>query len=187
MREEGVPVKTKNLISTALCSAISFLLMLLSFPFFAAPFLKVEFSEVPILVAGVFLSPLWGLAAQAIKDFLMLTLGGATPWGVLSDFVCGGTLMAVFALLWRKMPAAPLWKRGTAAGALGIAARCLIAIPLNYWILGIEFGRSVSEVSAMLLPIIIPFNAFKSLCNILVFLALYQPFARILAGRRAKA
>ena len=92
-------MKTKNLIFAALCSAVSFLLMLLSFPFFGAPFLRIEFSEVPILLVGIFFSPGLGLATQAIKDILMLFLGGATIWGVLSDFVCGSTLMLAFSLV----------------------------------------------------------------------------------------
>lgn len=176
-------MKTRNLLFAALSSAVSFLLMLLSFPFFGAPFLKIEFSEVPMLVLGVFFSPGLGLAAQMVKDFLMLILGGATPWGVISDFVCGSTLMLVFSLLWRRTQTMPVVGRALLAGIAAIAARCLIAIPLNYVILGIEFGSSVSDVTAMLLPIIIPFNAFKSLCNVAVFLTLYRFFAYLLAGR----
>lgn len=161
-------MKTKKIVYTALVSALSFLLMQVSIPFFTAPYLKVELSEMPVMLLGVFLSPGAALLAQGVKDLLMLVTGGAVIWGALSDFLCGGALVYSFAFAWHKMKKMPHMKRLTACGAIGIAARCLVSIPVNYIILGIEFGKSVQDVTALFLPVILPFNAFKSLCNIIV-------------------
>jgi len=180
-------MKTKTIVYIAVTSALSFLLMQLFLPFFGAPFLKIELSEMPGLLLGVFLSPGAGLLAQAVKDLLMLTLGGATIWGVLSDFICGGTLIAGFSIAWHRF-AAPPAKRFALAAVIGIALRCIISLPLNYVILGIEFGTTVQSITAMFLPIILPFNALKSLCNIfaagLVMRVSHKQLQRMLVPER---
>ena len=63
-------MKTKTMVSAALLSAISFIIRQFSFPFVIAPFLKMEFSEVPVLLAGMLFGPGTGLFVQAIKDIL---------------------------------------------------------------------------------------------------------------------
>ncbi len=166
-------MKTRVMVSASLLGALSFIVRQFSFPFFVAPFLKVEFSEVPVLLAGVFLGPGVGLCVQAIKDVLLVVLRGSSLWGVFSDFVCGGMLIASFSIVWRG-GGENRSLRLLAATVISIVLRCVISIPLNYLVLSVEFGHSISHITAMLAPAIVPFNAFKSLCNIGLFVPVYH-------------
>lgn len=66
-----------------------------------------------------------------------------------------------------------LWS--SLAGTLG---RVLIMIPANFIILYLQFGLSPDRVQAMFLPILIPFNAIKAAVNVLLALAVGEPFLR---------
>lgn len=160
-------MKTRTMVSAALLGALSFVIRQFSFPFFIAPFLKVEFSEMPVLLAGVFLGPGVGLCVQAIKDILLVLLRGSALWGVFSDFVCGGCLVLFFSLVWRRQENRIL--RLLSASALSILLRCILSVPLNYLVLSMQFGHSLEQITGMLAPAVIPFNVFKSLCNIALF------------------
>ena len=166
-------MKTRTLVCAALFAALSFLVRQFSFPFFLAPFLKIEFSEMPVLLAGVFLGPGTGLCVQAIKDVLLVLLRGSALWGVFSDFVCTSSLMLAFWLVWQYP-----WKnalvRIIAATSLSILFRCVISIPLNYLVLSMQFGNSIDYITSILAPAIIPFNAVKSLFNIMLYVPIYH-------------
>lgn len=160
-------MKTKRITYIALVSALSFLLMQLSFPFFTASYLKIELSETPMLLLGIFISPAAALAAQAVKDLFMIMIGGAVVWGALSDFLCGGALVFGFCTAWHQMKV-PDVKKFLLCSTVGIVLRCAVSIPINYIILGIEFGKAVKDVTDLFLPVILPFNLFKSICNVLL-------------------
>ncbi|MCI9656093.1 MAG: ECF transporter S component [Lawsonibacter sp.] len=166
-------MKTKTMVSAALLSAISFIIRQFSFPFVIAPFLKMEFSEVPVLLAGMLFGPGTGLFVQAIKDILLVLIRGSALWGVFSDFVSGGTLVLFFSLIGRRNHETDM-RALAVASIVSITLRCIISIPLNYLVLSLQFGNDISYITSILAPAILPFNAFKSVCNIALFIPIYQ-------------
>ncbi|MDL2213954.1 ECF transporter S component [Clostridia bacterium OttesenSCG-928-O13] len=169
-------MKTRNLVFAALGGAMAFVLMkLTAFPIFAtAPFLKVEFSEIPLLIFAVMVSPGVGICAQLVKDVLML-FAGSNIFGVTSDFIAGATFILVFTYIVGK---APNYRRIAIATVLGPAARMVVAIPLNLVILWLEFGRTPAQTMAMM-PVLLPFNLIKSLLGAVCFALLYPQLRRI--------
>ena len=59
---------TAKLTITAMFGALAALLMLLEFPiFFTLPFIKLDFSDVPVIFGAYMLGPLWGCVIGAIN------------------------------------------------------------------------------------------------------------------------
>ena len=75
MEKEREKDEQKNsvvqMVSVAMLSSIAYLLMMLDFPFPGLPpFLKIDFSDVPALIAAIIFSPIAGVIVEAIKNIL---------------------------------------------------------------------------------------------------------------------
>src|SRR5690625_7208631 len=83
--------KLLKLIVLSLFGTISMVLLFLNFPLpFLPPFLKIDFGEVPTLLAALIFSPMAGVVVQLIKHLLYLLLTGAgDPVGVFANFEIG--------------------------------------------------------------------------------------------------
>ena len=58
-------------------SSIAYLLMMLDFPFPGLPpFLKIDFSDVPALIAAIIFGPVAGIIVEAIKNILHYGIQG---------------------------------------------------------------------------------------------------------------
>ena len=80
-----------KLIILALMGSISMVLMLLNFPLPILPqYLKVDFSEIPALIAAILFTPLAGVIVEGLKNTLYLIYtGAADPVGVVANFAAG--------------------------------------------------------------------------------------------------
>src|SRR5690625_7432005 len=83
--------KLLKLIVLSLFGTISMVLLFLNFPLpFLPPYLKIDFGEVPTLLAALIFSPMAGVIVQLINDLLYLLFTGAEdPVGVFVNFVSG--------------------------------------------------------------------------------------------------
>lgn len=76
-----------------ICSALATVLHILDFPlpFLAPEFYKLDFSELPVLMAGFFLGPSASVACEGVKILLKLMLKGTSTAfvGDLANFVVG--------------------------------------------------------------------------------------------------
>src|SRR5690625_1857984 len=83
--------KLLKIIVLSLLGTISLLLFFLNFPLpFLPPYLKIDFSDVPALMAGLIFSPLAGVIVVAIKNILYFAVSGsADPIGVTANFLAG--------------------------------------------------------------------------------------------------
>lgn len=89
-------------------AAISLVLyLLLEFPMLpAAPYLKMDFSDVPAAFGAVMFGPVCGLSVELIKNILeMLIRGMGTQMGFgnLQNFLIGCAYVLPYALLYRRM------------------------------------------------------------------------------------
>jgi riboflavin transporter FmnP len=169
-------VNTRRLVFLGVGSALAFLLMAtLQIPVLPqAPYLRYDPSDAVALLAGVVYGPGAGVAVVLVKDLLYLAFRARGPFGPLADFIAASAFVAVTAWGFRRV-------RGSFARRLlwsalaGILARVLITIPANFVILNLQFGLSPDRVQAMLLPIIIPFNALKAGANAVLALVASGP------------
>ncbi|HHY83016.1 MAG TPA: ECF transporter S component [Clostridiales bacterium] len=88
-----IELNVKNLVKIAMLSAVSFVLMLLSFPIAAVfpAFLKLDLSDLPALLGGFALGPVAGILIELIKNILNILIKGTDTGGVgeLSNFIVG--------------------------------------------------------------------------------------------------
>ena len=69
--------QTKRLVLTALLGAISALLMILEFPIpLVPPFIKMDFSELPVILGGFILGPAGGALVALVKVALSVLMRG---------------------------------------------------------------------------------------------------------------
>ncbi|MBR2131053.1 MAG: ECF transporter S component, partial [Oscillospiraceae bacterium] len=125
--------RTHALTITAMLGAIATILMFLDFPipFLIPPFIKMDFSELPALLAAFSLGPVSGMAVCLIKNAVNLlhtTTGGV---GELCNFLLGCCFVVPAGLLYRYRKSRKYALAGAIAGA---AAMALLSIPINYFI-----------------------------------------------------
>ena len=169
---------TKRIAVYALFVALSMVLSFVEVPIFpAAPFLKYDPSGIVMLIVGF----AYGPAAAAIVSVLGFVPHLFTnPWGAL---------MAILVALSLSVPAAFIYRRKrTRAGAVigmlvGAALTVVVAILGNLVITPIYTGWPVSEVAALIVPALLPFNILKMAIHGVVTFLIYRPISNLLDKR----
>lgn len=122
----------RYLTATAVLAALSTVLMMLSFSVpFMPSFLKLDFSELPALIAAFSMGPLSGVLVCLIKNLLNLPLTTTGGVGELCNFLLGAcfVLPAGFLYRFRKNR-----KTALLAALLGALVMAFASLPLNYFI-----------------------------------------------------
>ena len=179
---------TNRLVHLGMLAGLSLLLVyLIHFPIFpGATFLEYDMADVPILIGTFLYGPLWGLALTAVVSVLQwLLISPASGWiGALMHFCATGTFVLVAGLIYSRLHSRKGAVVGLVFGALGMI---LMMIPLNL-IFTVHFMGVPREVVVdMLAPIIIPFNAIKTVTNGILTFLLYKSVARVLRIERAES
>src|SRR5699024_188033 len=93
------------LIVIGLLVSISLLLFFIIFPFLMlTTYLKVDFSDIPALIAGIIFSPIAGVLVILVKNGLYFVISGATdPVGVVANFLAGSVFIFPVAYFYHKM------------------------------------------------------------------------------------
>ena len=83
--------KTHKLAVTAMLAAAATVLMALDFPipFLIPPFVKMDFSELPALLAAFSIGPLSGAAVCLVKNLINLAMSSTNGVGELCNFLLG--------------------------------------------------------------------------------------------------
>lgn len=180
----------RKLTTISLLSGFAFLIQYLNFPVPPfPPFLKVDFSELPALVAGLMFGPLAGVTVEFMKNALHFAFTGSesgVPIGHMSNFLAGSTFVVITVWVVRKF-------RGTKGLVVGMVVATLVTAVLmsiaNYWVILPAYGILIDwtvegpEKTALVLYGIGPFNLVKGLIVALVFVPLYRRLQPRLKGR----
>ncbi len=125
--------KTHKITVTAMLGAVATVLMFLDFPipFLIPPFVKMDFSELPALLAAFSLGPVSGVAVCLIKNLVNLlhtTTGGV---GELCNFLLGCCFVIPAGLIYRSNKTR---KTALIAAVAGTVAMGILSVPINYFI-----------------------------------------------------
>lgn len=172
-------MSTQQLVFLGVGGALAFLLMAtLQIPVLPqASYLRYDPSDAVALLAGVVYGPGAGVGVVIVKDLLYLAFRARGPFGPLADFIAAATFVSATAWAFRGARGS-FALRLLLSALVGTIARVLIMIPANFVILYLQFGFSPDRVQAMLLPVLIPFNAFKAAANAFLALVVAEPFLR---------
>lgn len=185
----------RRLTMTAMLSAISALLMLLDFPLpIFPPFIKMDFSDLPAMIAAFSLNPLAGVTVELIKNLVNILLTGTDTGfiGEFANFIIGSALVFPAGLVYRKYRN----KKGAAAAGMlvGTISMTIIGALANYFVL-IPFyttfmpletmleackavNPAIDSVKKLIIFGITPFNILKgSIVSVITFF-LYKRIAK---------
>ncbi|WP_246143122.1 ECF transporter S component [Macrococcus equipercicus] len=175
--------KTKRLILISLLSAISFILMFIKFPLpFLPPYLTIDFSDIPALLALFTVGPAGALAVEAIKNILNFLFTPADPVGPVANFLAGASFLLSIYFVSGRHHLVPAFLVAT----LVMAAVMSI---LNYFVLLPLYGMimNLEDIAANLKVIvsagIIPFNVVKGLVVSVIFMLIARPLLPLLRRR----
>ncbi|UXR73010.1 ECF transporter S component [Staphylococcus sp. IVB6238] len=176
--------QTRRLIITGILSGISVILMFIKFPLpFLPPYLTLDFSDVPALLATFTLGPIAGLLVEFIKNLLNFFFYLGDPVGPLANFLAGGSLLLTAYYIHRQKPTT----RGMILGlASGTIIMTIVLSIMNYFVLLPLYGMimNLSDIATNLKVIItagiIPFNIIKGIVVSLLFVLLYKRLKNVL-------
>ncbi|MBS6678894.1 MAG: ECF transporter S component [Clostridiales bacterium] len=193
--------KLRTTVQIGMLGAIALVLMFFEFPipFIAPPFIKMDFSEIPVLVGTFAMGPLAGVLIELLKNLLNLVIHGTTTMGVgeLSNFIIGCAFVVPAGLFYRKKKTRVNALKGMAAGTLLMAAMgCLtnafIMFPLYSTLMGIPMDSFIAMGTAIhpvidnmvsfVILCMVPFNLLKGIVISFITLLLYKRLRVLLKG-----
>ncbi len=191
-----VPTNIRKLAVTAMLAALAAVIQLYEIPVpaFIPEFVKLDFSELPALIASFVVSPLAGIPVCLIKNIIKLTTTNSAGVGELCNFLLGVAMV---------VPAGFIYKyKKTKVGALiaclcGCVISALLSIFVNYFIsypvyfqvlapeeavLGAyrALNPNVSNLWDALIWFNAPFTFIKMLIDSVITFLIYKPLSNAL-------
>lgn len=187
--------RTHKIAVTAMLSAVATILMALDFPipFLIPTFVKMDFSELPALLATFSLGPVSGVVVCLVKNLVNLTMSSTNGVGELCNFLLGVCFVVPAGLVYRYRKT----RGGALAGALaGAVVMAVCSVPVNYFIsypfytvfmpLDVIIGMyqelipSVDGLLACLVIFNAPFTLLKGLLDLVLAMLIYKPLSPLL-------
>lgn len=185
-----------------ICAALATVLHVLDFPvlFLAPEFYKLDFSELPVLLAGFYLGPSATVACEGVKILLKLLLKGTSTAfvGDLANFVVGCSFVipatwiyhahksrysAIIGLIVGTVSMAVF---GTAFNAVYLLPKFaqLYGIPMEVILsMGTAIRSGVNSVTTFVVLCVAPLNVLKGAMVSVLTMLLYKRVARPLFSR----
>lgn len=113
-------------------SALSAVLMMISFSVpFMPSFIKLDFSEMPALIAAFSMGPLSGVTVCLIKNLINVCFTTTGGVGELANFLLGCSFVLPAGMIYHYRKSRKMALVGSLIGALAMA---LTSLPLNYFV-----------------------------------------------------
>lgn len=168
--------KLDKSIKIAVLGAIAFILMFIEIPVIPMfPWLKMDLSEVPVLMGAFAFGPLAGISVEALKLLLHLMIKGTSTGGVgeLANLLVGVALVVPAAFIYNRKKS-----KKTAILGMIIGTICMevVGILANvYWLLP-AYGMRMESAQLMQYVTVglIPFNGVKAILVSIITFILYK-------------
>ena len=192
--------KVRVLTGTAMLGAVAAVLMYLEFPIPIMPaFVKLDVSELPVLIASFAYGPVSGILVCLIKNLIKLPSTSTAAVGELFNFVMGALFVGVAGLIYKRNKT----RKGAIVGALlGALVMAVVSVPYNYFIVYPAYvvmyhlpldaiigmyqaiNPNVNGLLACLLVFNLPFTFVKGALDAVLCFLVYKPLSPILHGRK---
>ncbi|ELH0985319.1 ECF transporter S component [Staphylococcus pseudintermedius] len=170
--------QTKRMITVGMLSAIAIVLTFIKFPLpFLPPYLTIDFSDAPALLATFTLGPVAGLLVELIKNLLNFFFNLSDPVGPIANFLAGASLLLVSYGIYRNYQSTKHLILGLITGTIVMT---IVLAVMNYFVLLPLYGMimNLTDIANNLKLIIaagiIPFNIIKGALISIIFILLYQ-------------
>ena len=184
--------QTKRLVLTALLGAISALLMILEFPIpLVPPFIKMDFSELPVILGGFILGPADGALVVLVKITLSILMRGTNTAfiGEIANLTYSLGYMLPAVLIYSKIKtkkgaAISLFTGTVITSIIAVIMNIFVVFPLYAKLMGLDLativgmGTSanpfVKDLTGLMIFAILPFNLFKYGITSVISFLLYK-------------
>ena len=186
--------KLRVMIAVAMLSSISFVLMLFNFPLPALPpFLKVDFSDVPALIAAITMGPVAGILVALFKNVLYWIFSGSptgVPVGEMANFATSILFMLPVYAIYRKVSNTKGLAFGLFVGILAMAIgmsvlNYAVFLPMYTYFLNMP-ALTGSALRDTIVLGILPFNLIKGLLLSAIIIVLFKTMKTWLDKQRAQ-
>jgi len=184
--------KLVKLVVLSLLAAVSLVLLFISFPLpLLPPYLKVDFSDIPALLAGLIFSPLAGVIVVLMKNILYFVASGATdPIGVTANFIAGSLFVVPVAYMYHRYQGVKSIVTGLVIGTVGMA---IVMSVLNYFVIlpayslliGMEMNDTIKWASVV--GGVLPFNFLKGVIVSMLFVPVFIKMSSWINEKRMEA
>lgn len=178
----------------AIFTAISYAIGLLDFslmPGTPVSFLKLDFSNVFVMVGGFALGPVAGVVIAVLKELLhAITVGQTAFIGELANVLMVVPYMLIPALVYKKHKGIKtvIWTL-----AVGCLAQCAVSLPVNYFLTFpaflTAFGGTWEGGQQLFIEVwywALLFNLIKTVIISIVVFILYKPLSNLIKFTNAK-
>ncbi|CEA04739.1 Riboflavin transporter FmnP [Metalysinibacillus saudimassiliensis] len=174
--------RTKYFVTIGMLSSIGFLLHLLNFPIPPFPaFLKVDFSDMPALLAVITMGPAAGILVELFKnvlDWLFTGTETGVPVGHIANFTTGVLFIMPVYMVFNRFKSVSGLITGLIAGTLVMAVgmsflNYAVFLPMYTYFLGMD--QVVGDaLYVMIIKGILPFNIIKGIIITVIMVLLYK-------------
>ena len=192
-----------RLAGTAILTAMASALMYYEMPLpFMPPFLKFDFSEIPVLMGSFALGPVFGVIIELLKNLIHLPMSQTAGIGEMSNFITGSIYVLTAGLIYNKMHSKPGIIVSSAVATIvlalvGMPLNAYVTLPLYATVLGFS-TEAIVGMSQAVNPLItskwslimwgfVPFNLFKGIVVGIITFLVSLPLSRPLKAIRRKA
>lgn len=176
--------KVQKMVSIAMLAAIGTVLQFVAFPIMPAfSFLKIDFSDIPILLGMFLYGPLAGVITAFVRSLLHLFLTGLAPQNMVRDFASflasSIFTLPIFYFFGKKKNIRTNRIVGLVSGILALTifmsiANYFVITPIYLQLYGVTTQQFLGTSLASYVAIgIVPFNLIKGLLVSGVFLVLH--------------
>lgn len=176
--------KVQKMVSIAMLAAIGTVLQFVAFPIMPAfSFLKIDFSDIPILLGMFLYGPLAGVITAFVRSLLHLFLTGLAPQNMVGDFASflasSIFILPIFYFFGKKKNIRTNRIVGLVSGILALTifmsiANYFVITPVYLQLYGVTTQQFLGTSLASYVAIgIVPFNLIKGLLVSGVFLVLH--------------
>jgi riboflavin transporter len=174
-------MNVRKYVLIGMMSSLAYVLMMLKFPIPPFPsYLKVDFSDIPALVAALILGPGAGILVELIKNILDYLITGSetgVPVGHFANFLAGISFILPTYFIYNKIKS----KKGMAIGlTLSILIMTTLLSLFNYYIM-LPFYNALMKIpndttilKQTILSAIIPFNLLKGIIISIIFALVFS-------------
>ena len=184
-------IRTKDMTKVAMLSVIGFVLMYFQLPltFVAPPFMKLDISDLPVLMGAFTMGPVYGIIIAALKNIMHIIFKGTMTAGVgeLSNFIISSTFALVSSYIYRKHRS---YKGAVLAMTVGVVAMTILAMASNYFVVFPLYGKvmpmeaiiamgsaitpKITGLFTMMIYSVLPFNLIKGFTTSAVMMLVYK-------------
>ena len=189
-------MNVRTITLTGLFGALSAVLMMISFNVPLMPsFIKMDFSELPALIAAFAMGPLSGAMVCLVKNLINVMFSTTGGVGEFSNFILGCAFVIPAGLIYKRNKS----KRSALIGSLiGAVFMAVVSVFSNYFIvypvysmfmpieaiIGMyhEIYPGINNLLQALIIFNMPFTFIKGLCSIIITFAIYKHISPIIKG-----